>query len=105
VALDLDIGLASVAGVRRNVRLPSRSTGALIAEGLGQTPMPRPVILEAYNVEESTRYNLSNGGDGRGTLLGNMLADIVVALGGTVVRWEPVPDGPRFHLRVHVVYP
>lgn len=105
VALDTALGMASIAGVYRNAFLPKRSTGELIADGLSQTPMPRPVILEAYNVEASTRYNLRNGGDGQGTLLGNMLADAVLALGGAITRWESVQDGKAFHLRVHVVYP
>jgi hypothetical protein len=105
IVLDPATGLASVAGVHRNALLPRRSTGELIADGLSRTPMPRPAVLEAYNVERKTRYNLMNGGSGVGTLLGDMLADTVAALGGTITRWEPVKDGNVYHLRVHADYP
>jgi len=67
--------------------------------------MSRPAILEAYNVERSTRGSLRAGGNGQGTLVGNLLEDTARALGGTIVRWEAIPDGNSFHLRIHVIYP
>ncbi len=67
--------------------------------------MPRPAILEAFNVERSTASALAAGGNGRGTLIGNMLEDAARALGGTVARWEPIKDGNVWRLRVHVSYP
>lgn len=100
-----DQQLVSIDGVHKNTALPPRSTGGLIAEGLGRTVLPRPAILEAYNVERGTAAALAAGGTGRGTRIGNMLEDAVAALGGTVVRWEPVPDGQVWHLRIHVTYP
>jgi hypothetical protein len=89
VRLDPGQGLASLDGVHKNVRLPPRSTGGLLAEGLQQSGMPRPAILEGFNVERSTAAALAAGGNGQGTLLGNMLEDAARALGGTVTRWEP----------------
>jgi hypothetical protein len=47
----------------------------------------------------------SAGGTGQGTGLGNMLEDAAMALGGAVIRWEPVPDGSLRHLRVYIAYP
>jgi hypothetical protein len=68
--------------------------------------MPRPAILEAYNVtEQTTEAALKAGGNGQGTVLGNMLADTAAALGGTITGWQPVWDGYTYHLRVSVVYP
>jgi hypothetical protein len=67
--------------------------------------MPRPAILEAYNVERTTAATLAAGGNGQGTLLGNLLQDTAKALGGTVSTWEPVPDGAVWHLRVHLSFP
>ena len=105
VALDHSTGMASISGVHRNSNLPRRSTGELVADGLRQTTMPRPAILEAYNVELGTRYNLMSGGDGSGTLLGNLLEDSADTLGATIIRWEPVAAGKVWHLRVHLLYP
>jgi hypothetical protein len=105
VLLDVTLGLASIDGVGKNLQLPRRSTGALLADGLRQVGMARPAILEGYNVERATRAALAAGGDGRGTLIGNMLEDTVRALGGVIIRWEPVPDGSYYHLRVHISYP
>jgi len=105
ILLDPALGLASIDLVHRNDLPPKRSTGGLVAEGLAQTGMPRPAILEAYNVEKSTRIALAAGGNGRGTLLGNFLEDTAAALGGAIVLWQPVADGSLFHLRVHVRYP
>ena len=105
MVLDASIGLVSIAGVHCNVWLPKRSTGGLIAVGLLQTPLRQPTIIEAYNVEASTKYNLRNGGDGQGTVIGNLLCDIVDAVGGTIDRWETIAAGGGFHLRVHVMYP
>ena len=68
--------------------------------------MPSPAILEAYNVTEPlTEADLKAGGSGQATVIGNMLADTAMALGGTVAHWQPVWDGSTHHLRVHVVYP
>lgn len=105
VYLDAGQGLASIDGVYKNVLLPKRSTGALVANGLNQAGMPKPNILEAYNVEKTTLAALAGGGDGRGTLLGNLLEDTAKALGGTIMRWEPVQERSSFHLRVYVSYP
>src|SRR5207249_4811787 len=90
VRLDPDQGLASIDGVHKNVNLPPRSTGGLLAEGLRQSGMPRPAILEAFNVEKTTAADLAAGGTGQGTLIGNLLEDAAIALGGVVTRWEPV---------------
>jgi hypothetical protein len=65
----------------------------------------RPVVLEAHNVEKSTHAALAGGSDGQGTLLGNVLMDAAIALGGVVVRWEPIQDMNCYHLRVHLQYP
>ncbi len=105
VLLDPAIGMASVDSVVRNALLPRHSTGGLVAEGVALAGMSRPAILEAYNVEKSTRAALAAGSDGQGTLLGNLLADSARALGGTVIRWETVPAGNALHLRVHLCYP
>lgn len=105
VLLDTAQGLASVDGVHRNDLLPKRSTGSLLAEGMALVGMPRPAIVEAYNVDKKTVAVLATGGNGQGTVLGNMLEDAAKALGATILRWEPVPDGKRFHLRIHVRYP
>ena len=102
--LDLSIGLASIAAVVANLQLPSRSTGGLIAEGLQLTPLTRPTILEAFSVEATTREALRRGGEGPGTLLGNLLEDLAVALSGTIIRWEPIAEGKYYHLRVHLTY-
>jgi len=103
--LDASAGLASIDGIRKNSLLPSRSTGGLLADGLRQAGMPRPPVLEGYNVERTTAAALANGGTGQGTLIGNLLEDVARALGGNVARWEPIKDGPVWRLRVHIVYP
>jgi hypothetical protein len=105
VLLDPSQGLASIDGVRKNVKLPPRSTGGLLAEGLQQAGMAKPAILEGFNVERATAAVLASGGNGQGTLIGNLLEDAARALGGTVTRWEPIRDGSSWHLRVHVSYP
>jgi hypothetical protein len=105
VRLDPGQGLASIDGVHKNVSLPARSTGGLLAEGLQRGGMPKPSVLEAFNVEKSTASALGAGGNGQGTLVGNMLDDAARALGGTVTRWEPIPSGKIWHLRVHISYP
>ncbi len=105
VRLDPARQLASIDGMHRNALLPPRSTGGLVADGLRQTGVPRPAILEAFNVEPGTAAALRAGGTGQVTRVGNVLADAAVALGGTVARWEPVPDGNAWHLRVHIAYP
>ena len=96
--------LASIDGVHKNLNL-RRSTGLLLADGLQQTAIPQPVILEGYNVEKSTAAAVAAGGSGQGTRIGNLLEDAAIALGGTVVKWEPVRDGTIWHLRVHIEYP
>jgi hypothetical protein len=105
VRLDPGLGLGSIDGVHKNVRLPPRSTGGLVAEGLQQSGMPKPAILEGFNVEKTTANALNSGGTGQGTLIGNMLEDAVGALGGTISRWEPIKDGSIWRLRVHISYP
>jgi hypothetical protein len=105
VLVDLAQGFVSIDSIHKNVLLPRRSTGGLIAESLRQIGVARPGILEMYNVERTTRAALAAGGDGQGTLLGNTLQDATTALGGTVVRWEPVAAGRFWHLRIHVSYP
>lgn len=105
VRLDPDQGMASIDGVHKNTGLPPRSTGGLLADGLQQSGMPKPAILEGFNVEKSTAAALQGGGTGQGTLIGNMLEDAARACGGTVTRWEAIKDGNIWHLRVHVSYP
>jgi hypothetical protein len=105
VRVDPGQGLASIDGVHKNVSLPARSTGGLLAEGLQQSGMPKPAILEGFNVEKSTASALAAGGNGQGTLIGNMLEDSARGLGGTVTRFEPIKDGNIWHLRVHISYP
>jgi hypothetical protein len=92
--------LASIDGIHRNSLLPPRSTGSLLAEGLPQAGLSQPTILEGYNVEKTTRAVLVSGQDGRGSRIGNLLADTATALGGIVVRWEPMQDGSAWHLRL-----
>lgn len=103
--LDPTRGLASIDGVHKNVRLPPRSTGGLLADGLRQTGMPKPSIIEGFNVERITAAALGAGGTGQGTRMGNVLEDAARALGGNVSRWEPILDGGIWHLRVHISYP
>ena len=67
--------------------------------------MLQPAILEGYNVEKTTATALAIGASGQSTLIGNMLEDTTMALGGSVSRWEPIQDGNAWHLRVHVTYP
>jgi hypothetical protein len=105
VLLDPGLGLASIDGVRKNTKLPPRSTGALLADGLRQVGMARPTVLEGYNVERTTHAALAAGGNGQGTRIGNLLEDTAKALGGMINRWEPVADGNCYHLRVHISYP
>jgi hypothetical protein len=105
VRVDPGQGLATIDGVHKNVNLPPRSTGGLLAEGFQQSSLPKPTILEAFNVEKSTAAMLASGGNGQGTRIGNMLDDTATSLGGTVTRWEPIKDGNIWHLRVHISYP
>jgi hypothetical protein len=105
VRLDPDQGLASIDGVHRNVNLPPRSTGRLLSEGLQQSGVPKPAVLEGFNVEKTTATVLASGGNGQGTLVGNMLEDAARALGANVTRWEPIRDGNIWHLRVHISCP
>lgn len=105
IRLDAGQALASIDAIHRNVLLPPRSTGGLIADGLHKAGLTAPVILEAYNVERATRYALITGGKGQGTRIGNLLEDIAKALGGSVNHWEPIQDGSDWHLRIHITYP
>lgn len=105
VLLDPAQGIASIDGLHKNSRLPPRSTGALLADGLQQSAMPKPVILEGFNVEKATAVTLGSGGTGQGTRIGNLLEDAVRELGGMIGRWEPILDGNIWHLRVHISYP
>jgi hypothetical protein len=87
VLVDQHQGLASFDGIHRNVLLPRRSTGSLFAEGLQIAGMPKPSVVEAYNViERSTRLAILSGRDGTGTVIGNLLEDIVRALGGIITK-------------------
>ena len=103
--LDPNQGLASIDGVHKNSNLPPRSTGRMLADGVQQAGMPRPAVLEGFNVEKTTAAALAAGGTGQGTLIGKMLEDAASSLGGTVTRWEPIQDGTIWHLRVHLSYP
>lgn len=105
VRVDPYQGLASIDAVHKNNKLPPRSTGSLLAEGLRLFGMSKPAILEGFNVERSTTSALAAGGDGQGTLIGNMLEDAAMELGGTVIRFEPIKDGTIWHLRLYIVYP
>lgn len=105
IRLNPGIGLVSIDGVHKNGQLPSRSTGGLIADGIRQSIISKPTVLEGHNVETTTATALSLGGTGQGTLIGNLLDDIVTALGGVVMTWEPIRDGKIWHLRAHVSYP
>ena len=105
VKFDPSYNLVSIDSVHKNVLLRRRSTGRLLAEGLGQTPFSKPAILEAYNVERTTANNLAAGGDGRATLIGNLLEDTTAGLGGSILYWMPVPAGGVWHLRVFISYP
>lgn len=67
--------------------------------------MPKPAILEGFNVEKNTANNLIAGGTGAGTRIGRLLDDTAKVLGGFVTRWEPVKDGGIWHLRAHIAYP
>ena len=67
--------------------------------------MPKPAILEGYNVERSTANALDAGGTCSGTRVGSLLGDTARALGGTVTRWEPIREGSIWHIRVHLSYP
>ncbi len=96
--------LISIDGVHKNLNL-RRATGELLAEGVTQTAVPRPTILEGYNVEKSTAGVLAAGGNGQGTRIGTMLNDLATALGGTLTLWEPIRDGTIWHLRAHIAYP
>lgn len=102
VRIDSAHRLASVDSIHKNGLLPPRSTGGLLAEGLRLAGAATPVILEGYNVERVTAATLAAGGDGRGTPVGNLLADAAAALGRVVIRWEPIPDGSAWHLRLHL---
>ena len=51
---DWDRGLVSIDGVYRNINLPPRSTGRLLADGLQQVLGTNIIIIEAYNVERTT---------------------------------------------------
>lgn len=97
--------LISIDSVHKNRLLPRRSTGRLVASGIVQAGMPNPIILGAYFVEETSEAKLASGSDGSDTLMGKFLQRVADALGGEVVRWEPIPLGHGYHLWVHVEYP
>jgi hypothetical protein len=105
VRIDLDQGLVSIDGIHKNTNLPPRSSGRLLAAGLQQVGVAKPVVLEAFNVERTRAAALASGGSGQGTRLGNLLEDAAQALGGTIDRWEPIKDGNIWHLRIHVSRP
>ena len=67
--------------------------------------MPKPAIIEGFNVDRNTASALAAGGTGGGTRIGNVLEVAAGDLGGTVTRWEPIRDGSIWHLRVHIRYP
>jgi hypothetical protein len=64
--------------------------------------MPKPSILEGFNVERDTVSPLIAGGIRSGTRIRNLLDDTAIALGGFVVRWEPIQDGTIWHLRAYL---
>lgn len=103
--LDPANGAVSIDGVHKNVSVSPRSTGGLLAEGLEQTHLPKPAILEGFNVEKTTAAALGSGGNGQGTRIGNMLEEAATALGGKVTKREPIKDGDIWHLRAHIEYP
>ena len=105
VRLDPDQGIVSIDGIHKNVNLPARSTGGLLAEGLQIAVFSKPACLEAYNVEPTTAYALASGADGQGTPIGNMLDDAANGLGATVARWEPSNVGNAWQLRIYLLYP
>jgi hypothetical protein len=102
---DLARGLVSIDGVHKNSNLPPRSTGILLADGLRQAGMAKPLILEAFNVAAITAATLTAGGNGQGTVIGNLLQDAARALGASITCWEPVQDGRSWHLRIHLSFP
>src|SRR5204863_6104527 len=61
--------------------------------------------LTPYSREGDVTDEQVYGGDGKGTVIGNMLEDTVTALGGTVLRRVPVQGGNAFHLQVWITYP
>jgi len=67
--------------------------------------MPKPAVLEAFNVVKTTATVLAAGGNGQGTVIGNLLQDAAQALGAAVTRWEPVMDGIIWHLRIYLSFP
>lgn len=104
--LDPSRSLASFDGGHRNDLLPRRSTGTLLAEGLLIAGMPQPAIIEGNNIRErKTLRALKSGSDGQGTVIGNLFEILVSALGGVIVKWEPIRCVGGFHLWVHVQYP
>jgi len=105
VRIEVDQEAVSIDGVRKNLLAPPRSTGVLLAEGLIQAGMARPAMVHAYNVEATTRRRLQAGERGPGTRIGNMLLNLAASLGGTIARWEPIPDGSAWHLQVLIAYP
>lgn len=103
--VDIDQGFATISGVHKNVLLPQRSTGGLLAEALEQIGLSQPRVLESYNVDKRTLAALIAGRDGQGTPAGYLLENTVKALGGVILQWEPERDIAAYNLRVHIVYP
>lgn len=62
--LDVGLGLASIDGVHKNVRLPSRSTGGLMASGLRRAGLAKPVILETLRKRRAERWQREETGRG-----------------------------------------
>ena len=104
--LDATNGVASIDSVRRNDFLPRRSTARLVAESLRIAGLPRPAVIEGYNVSHRpTLAAIRAGSDGRATLVGRFLERVANVLGGTIVRWEAVPNYGSFDLRLYLTYP
>ena len=104
ILFDRILLMASIDAIHRNSFLPPRSTGGLVAEGLRQTNMPCPMILEGHNVERTTSDALEQGSRPQDTHIGKMLADTVRELGGEAVRWEAIRDGNAWHIRAYINY-
>ena len=53
-------------------------------------------------IPRSARLQAGHGP--QGTRIGNMLQNMVDALGGRITSWEVIQEGSTYHIRVHVEY-